>query len=64
MERSRQEFRLVNGFKPKGDQPKAIEGLVGGIERGLRDQVLLGVTGSGSKWSLANAAPGQTPSGR
>lgn len=41
-------FCLVSDLEPKGDQPKAIEGLVCGIERGLRDQVLLGATGSGS----------------
>jgi len=40
-------FELRSEFEPKGDQPKAIEKLVDGIKKGLRQQVLLGVTGSG-----------------
>ena len=48
------EFRLVSPFEPKGDQPKAIEGLVRGLERGLKDQVLLGVTGSGKTFTMAH----------
>ena len=46
-------FRLVSTFSPKGDQPKAIEKLTLGVEKGLRDQVLLGVTGSGKTFTIA-----------
>ncbi len=48
------QFRLVSSFEPKGDQPKAIETLVSGIKEGKRDQVLLGVTGSGKTFTMAN----------
>jgi Helicase subunit of the DNA excision repair complex len=41
------DFRLEAPFQPTGDQPQAIEKLVDGLERGLKNQVLLGVTGSG-----------------
>ena len=47
-------FRLVSEFKPTGDQPQAIEKLVAGIENGLREQVLLGVTGSGKTFTIAS----------
>jgi excinuclease ABC subunit B len=47
------DFRLVSPFTPQGDQPQAIRELVAGIERGERDQVLLGVTGSGKTFSIA-----------
>ena len=47
-------FRLVASFSPKGDQPKAIKELTGGLERGLKHQVLLGVTGSGKTFTIAN----------
>ncbi|MGE5598897.1 MAG: excinuclease ABC subunit UvrB [Bacteroidota bacterium] len=47
-------FKLVTDFKPQGDQPEAIAALVRGIECGYRDQVLLGVTGSGKTFTLAN----------
>ncbi len=47
------DFRLVSPFTPQGDQPRAIDELVAGIERGDRDQVLLGVTGSGKTFSIA-----------
>ena len=46
-------FRLVSEFEPKGDQPKAIEELVGGLNSIERDQVLLGVTGSGKTFTMA-----------
>ena len=46
-------FRLVSPFEPKGDQPKAIAELVGGIKERDRDQVLLGVTGSGKTFTMA-----------
>ncbi len=47
-------FELVSEFEPAGDQPQAIEDLVAGIERGERDQVLLGVTGSGKTFTMAH----------
>jgi excinuclease ABC subunit B len=47
-------FKLISSFKPEGDQPKAIEGLTKGIERGHRYQVLLGVTGSGKTFTMAH----------
>ncbi|HEY3176111.1 MAG TPA: excinuclease ABC subunit UvrB [Candidatus Polarisedimenticolia bacterium] len=46
-------FRLVSPFAPTGDQPAAIEALTRGLERGLRHQVLLGVTGSGKTFTMA-----------
>jgi excinuclease ABC subunit B len=48
------EFKIVSKHKPAGDQPQAIKGLVSGIEQGLHDQVLLGVTGSGKTFTIAN----------
>jgi excinuclease ABC subunit B len=47
-------FRLVSDFTPRGDQPRAIEELAAGVERGDRHQVLLGVTGSGKTFTMAN----------
>ena len=47
-------FKLVSPFAPTGDQPQAIEYLAEGVERGLRHQVLLGVTGSGKTFTMAN----------
>jgi excinuclease ABC subunit B len=47
-------FNLVSDLKPKGDQPKAIEDLSEGIAKGLNHQVLLGVTGSGKTFTVAN----------
>ena len=47
-------FELKSAYKPAGDQPEAIEKLVEGIEDGLKDQVLLGVTGSGKTFTMAN----------
>ncbi len=47
-------FDLVSDFKPTGDQPQAIEELVAGLERGDKHQVLLGVTGSGKTFTVAN----------
>jgi len=46
-------FRLHSEYQPCGDQPQAIEKLVKGIEAGMRDQVLLGVTGSGKTYTMA-----------
>ena len=48
------EFKLVSDYKPAGDQPQAIEKLVAGIKNGDRSQVLLGVTGSGKTFTMAN----------
>lgn len=47
-------FEMVAEFNPKGDQPQAIERLVEGVEKGLEHQVLLGVTGSGKTFTVAN----------
>ncbi len=47
-------FELVSNFAPTGDQPHAIDTLVDGIENGLREQVLKGVTGSGKTFTIAN----------
>ncbi|MHB8828880.1 MAG: excinuclease ABC subunit UvrB [Syntrophales bacterium] len=47
-------FKLVSEFRPQGDQPQAIAGLVAGLERGAPHQVLLGVTGSGKTFTMAN----------
>ena len=47
-------FELVSSYKPTGDQPQAIEQLVAGIHAGKREQVLLGVTGSGKTFTMAN----------
>ncbi|MGI6395715.1 MAG: excinuclease ABC subunit UvrB [Desulfomonilia bacterium] len=46
-------FKLVSPFQPQGDQPAAIDALTEGIEKGIRDQVLLGVTGSGKTFTMA-----------
>ena len=48
------EFELVSKYKPSGDQPQAIEKLVEGFNDGLKEQVLLGVTGSGKTFTMAN----------
>src|SRR3954454_13821006 len=48
------EFRISSEFQPAGDQPQAIDELVEGIERGEREQVLLGVTGSGKTFTMAH----------
>ncbi|WP_372986783.1 excinuclease ABC subunit UvrB [Marinobacter sp.] len=47
-------FRVDSPYQPAGDQPKAIEGLVDGIQSGLAHQTLLGVTGSGKTFTVAN----------
>ena len=47
-------FKLVSKFQPTGDQPEAIDGLVAGLRSGLREQILLGVTGSGKTFTMAN----------
>ena len=48
------DFKLVSPFKPTGDQPQAIEKLAAGIERGDREQTLLGITGSGKTFTMAS----------
>lgn len=48
------DFKLVSKFKPTGDQPAAIEKLTEGIKDGIKNQVLLGVTGSGKTFTMAN----------
>ena len=47
-------FKLEAPFKPTGDQPQAIEKLVDGLKDGLQHQTLLGVTGSGKTFTMAN----------
>ena len=47
------EFKVVSEYTPSGDQPQAIEKLAAGLEAGLRQQVLLGVTGSGKTYTMA-----------
>jgi excinuclease ABC subunit B len=48
------DFKIISEFKPKGDQPQAIKKLVQGVTQGLPHQVLLGVTGSGKTFTMAN----------
>jgi len=52
--RENNKFQLVSEFAPTGDQPAAIDTLAGGVEKGEREQVLLGVTGSGKTFTMAN----------
>jgi len=49
-----EQFKLTTQFTPKGDQPKAIKQLVGGLKNGLKHQALFGVTGSGKTFTIAN----------
>lgn len=49
-----QEFRLQSSYKPTGDQPTAIKQLIDGLNSGAREQTLLGVTGSGKTFTMAN----------
>ena len=53
-EQEQRKFKLVSKFSPTGDQPQAIKTLVDGFESGLKSQVLLGVTGSGKTFTMAN----------
>ena len=48
------DFKLVSKFKPTGDQPQAIKKLSEGVLRGDREQTLMGVTGSGKTFTMAN----------
>lgn len=52
--REHHEFKIVSKYKPSGDQPKAIEELVEGINKGYDTQTLLGITGSGKTFTIAN----------
>jgi excinuclease ABC subunit B len=47
-------FKLRSEYKPQGDQPQAIEALVNGLDQGVKDQVLLGITGSGKTFTIAS----------
>lgn len=47
-------FKLVSEYQPMGDQPQAIKELVDGVNRGFKEQTLLGVTGSGKTFTMAN----------
>src|SRR5215204_1701991 len=47
-------FKLVTNFQPQGDQPQAIQKLVQGIKKGQKEQVLLGATGTGKTFTMAN----------
>ena len=47
-------FNLVSKYQPNGDQPKAIKELTDGINNGKKDQVLLGATGTGKTFTIAN----------
>ncbi len=48
------QFKLVSDFRPTGDQPQAIEALVDGLDKGFNEQTLMGVTGSGKTFTMAN----------
>ncbi len=48
------DFKLVSEYKPTGDQPKAIAGLIDGLDSGYPKQIMLGVTGSGKTFTMAN----------
>ncbi len=48
------DFEIVSDFKMTGDQPEAVEGLVEGLNNGFKQQTLLGVTGSGKTFTMAN----------
>ncbi|MCK4961405.1 MAG: DEAD/DEAH box helicase family protein, partial [Anaerolineales bacterium] len=48
------EFKIVSDFKMTGDQPEAVDKLVAGLHRGFQKQTLLGVTGSGKTFTMAN----------
>ena len=49
-----QKFKLHSEYKPSGDQPEAIRALTEGVKKGLKNQTLLGVTGSGKTYTMAN----------
>ena len=47
-------FKLVSDYKLAGDQPEAVDALVKGIQSGMKEQTLMGVTGSGKTFTMAN----------
>ena len=47
-------FELISDYKPMGDQPQAIDALCDGVQKGYKEQTLLGVTGSGKTFTMAN----------
>lgn len=49
-----EKFKLVSQYQPTGDQPEAIDKLVEGLNKGYKEQTLLGVTGSGKTFTMAN----------
>ena len=59
-EHSDPNLKVVSAFEPAGDQPGAIKALVEGLESGLAHQTLLGVTGSGKTFSIANVIAQRT----
>lgn len=54
MENEQKKFKLVSDYQPTGDQPQAIEKLVKGFREGIQCETLLGVTGSGKTFTMAN----------
>ena len=48
------EFKLVAPYTPQGDQPQAIQELVEGLNKGVKEQTLLGATGTGKTFTIAN----------
>ena len=54
MAQEENQFKIVSKFKPTGDQPQAIEQLTNGFQSGEKFQTLLGVTGSGKTFTMAN----------
>ena len=54
-------FKIDSPYKPTGDQPQAIRKLTEGVEQGLPGQVLLGVTGSGKTFTIANVLANVNP---
>ena len=47
------DFQVISDYQPSGDQPEAIDTLASGLENGIEEQVLLGVTGSGKTYTMA-----------
>ena len=58
------EFKLKSEYKPTGDQPQAIERLVRGFREGRKQQTLLGITGSGKTFTMANGTNIRTIAGK
>ena len=51
------DFQITSNYTPSGDQPKAINSIISNLENNVKDQVLLGVTGSGKTFTMANVIP-------